>query len=265
MLLAAGLGTRLKPLTDFIPKPLIPINGIPLIFYNLALLKKHGIREVVINLHHLGGQIQTILGDGKDYGFIFHYSFEPKILGTGGGVKRAESFLKNGPFFVLNADIIIDANLTGIMDHHRKNGSEATLVVKKRKKSDDFSPIFVDALSPAKKIVSFFNKPRIVRKAEVNFFTGIHVLNQNFFQSVNKNKKSCIIRHYYCRRLEKGASLGTYPLQNGYWNDLGTPERVAKTIGFFARNGFPLSYRKELEFLQKILDRKMAQVRFDSI
>ena len=74
MLLAAGLGTRLRPLTDRTPKPLIPVNGVPLIFYNLALLKKHGITRVVINLHHLGSQISALLGDGRRFGFpaAFH-------------------------------------------------------------------------------------------------------------------------------------------------------------------------------------------------
>jgi len=88
MILAAGLGTRLRPLTNMIPKPLLPIAGTPLIVWNLLLLKRHGFHDVVINLHHLGPMIEQALGNGSRYGLRIVYSREPVILGTGGGLKQ---------------------------------------------------------------------------------------------------------------------------------------------------------------------------------
>jgi NDP-sugar pyrophosphorylase family protein len=92
MILAAGFGTRLRPLTNTIPKPLLPVGGTPLIVWNLLLLRRHGIRDVIINLHHLGELIEKELGDGSTVGMRISYSHEPTILGTGGGLKQAESF-----------------------------------------------------------------------------------------------------------------------------------------------------------------------------
>ena len=90
MILATSLGTRLRPLTNTIPKPLLPVAGTPLIVWNLLLLKRHGFHDVIINLHHLGPMIEQTLGNGSKYGVRIYYSHEPVILGTGGGIKQAE-------------------------------------------------------------------------------------------------------------------------------------------------------------------------------
>jgi NDP-sugar pyrophosphorylase family protein len=101
MILAAGLGTRLRPLTNTIPKPLLPVGGTPLIVWNLLLLRRHGIREVIVNLHHLGHLIRKELGDGSTWGMRISYSEEPTLLGTGGGLKQAEAFFAGEPFLVM--------------------------------------------------------------------------------------------------------------------------------------------------------------------
>src|SRR5262245_7059025 len=106
MILAAGLGTRLRPLTHSTPKALLLVNGRPLIYYSLKLLEKHGIREAVINLHYLGDLIQKELGDGSKFGLRIHYSWEPQILGTGGGIKKASTFLEQESFLVVNSDVL---------------------------------------------------------------------------------------------------------------------------------------------------------------
>src|SRR4026207_1222881 len=96
MILAAGLGTRLRPLTHVIPKPLLPIAGTPLIVWNLLLLKRHGFHDVVINLHHLGPMIEQALGNGSKYGLRIYYLREPGIFGTGGGLKQAGARFSGG-------------------------------------------------------------------------------------------------------------------------------------------------------------------------
>src|SRR2546428_14161428 len=97
MILAAGLGTRLRPLSNSVPKPLLPVAGRPLIVWNLLLLRRHGITEVIINLHHLGDLIEKELGDGSRFGMRLAYSRESVILGAGGRITRAGGLFRGGP------------------------------------------------------------------------------------------------------------------------------------------------------------------------
>lgn len=120
MILAAGRGTRMRPLTDSIPKPLVTLKGRPLIEHNLLSLKKAGIQNIVINLNHLSEQVITYLGDGTRYGLNIQYSIEPDLLDTGGGVKRALPWLGNQPFLVISSDIYTEFDFTTIanqLDH----------------------------------------------------------------------------------------------------------------------------------------------------
>ena len=104
IILAAGFGTRLRPLTNNTPKPLLPVGDRPLIQYNLMLLKKYGITEVAINLHYHGEKIRETLGDGRKLGMQIVYSEEPEILGTGGGIKKVSRFLSDGTFLAIRTD-----------------------------------------------------------------------------------------------------------------------------------------------------------------
>lgn len=124
MILAAGRGERMRPLTDNIPKPLLPIAGKPLIAYHLIALANAGIRQVVINLAYLGQQIQNTLGDGHNYGVHIDYSFEPQVLETGGGIYQALPLLGSEPFIVLSADIWTDYPLQRLLQRlpHSFNG-----------------------------------------------------------------------------------------------------------------------------------------------
>lgn len=108
MILAAGRGSRLAPLTDDIPKPLLDIGGQPLLAHQLEWLRAGGIERVVINVFHLGEQITTAIGDGRQFGLEVHYSREPQLLETGGGIRLAADFLGSEPFVLLNGDIWTD-------------------------------------------------------------------------------------------------------------------------------------------------------------
>lgn len=253
MLLAAGLGTRLKPLTNKIPKPLIPVNGIPLIFYNLALLKKYGIWEVVINLHYRGEQIQSLLGDGSRFGFKLQYSYEKNILGTGGGIKRAERFLKKDPFLVMNADIIIDLSLKRFLQkHHTKHGM-ATLVVIKSPHADQYGPLFVNRRG---QIGAFLKPPRKSGAYQKTIFAGVHLVGREIFASLPANKKTCIIRDSYIPLLQSGRTFFAH-VNRGYWNDLGTPSRLKQTERDLKSGRVRLSFDRQLKFLRQVLEKNI--------
>jgi MurNAc alpha-1-phosphate uridylyltransferase len=120
MILAAGRGARLRPLTDQMPKPLIKVGDKPLIAYHLIKLAQFGITEVIINISYLADQITAALGDGSQYGVNIHYSYEPEVLETGGGIYKVLPLLGPEPFLVISADIWTDYSLTQLPTHLAK-------------------------------------------------------------------------------------------------------------------------------------------------
>src|SRR5262249_29522472 len=114
MVLCAGLGTRLKPITEKIPKPLVPVLNVPNLVHTLHLLKRTGIDEIVINTYHLPQALEDYLGDGRRWKMRIHYSRESVLLGTGGGLKKAEPFFEGEPFLLANCDFITNVDLQPI-------------------------------------------------------------------------------------------------------------------------------------------------------
>ncbi len=221
MILAAGLGTRLRPLTNTIPKPLLPIAGTPLIVWNLLLLKRHGFHQVVINLHYLGPMIEQALGDGSKFGMRIIYSHEPIILGTGGGIKKAEPYFSGEPVLILNADTLVELDLEALLDFHRSRGAVATLVLREDPEADRWGVVEVGEQDRILRITG-----RGVREAATiarRMFAGIHILHPRLLQQVPKGVASSIIDPYVVA-IERGEPVLGYDLQ-GYWSDIGTPER----------------------------------------
>jgi len=140
--LTAGLGERLKPLTLKTPKPMLPIGGKPLIDYVLRYLKKEGVQEVILNLFHLGDQIERYVGMGDKFGLVVHYSREQTLLGTGGGLRQAAQWLeREKEFIVINGDTLIGASLKELYASHQTLGAAATLVLKKKNPDESYTPI----------------------------------------------------------------------------------------------------------------------------
>jgi len=175
MVLCAGFGTRLRPLTDKVPKPLVPLCGVPLLRYNFALLQNAGVHEIVINVHHLGAEMEKgAKRIAAELGLDLRVSREEKhILGTGGGVKRAQAMLGNETFLVMNGDMIFDLDLPAAIEAHRKAQAMATMVLAPYPRGATYGAVEVD---------KDFNVRRIAgRGAPVApgltrmHFTGVHV------------------------------------------------------------------------------------------
>src|SRR5262245_661009 len=134
MVLAAGLGTRLRPLTDRVPKPLVPLLNRPLVERPLERLRGAGIHEVVLNVHHQASAVRTALGDGRGLGLQIEYSVETDLLGTGGGVARVRALglLGEGTFVLMNGDSVVEVDLRAVIDAHRASGALATIVLHPR-------------------------------------------------------------------------------------------------------------------------------------
>ena len=133
MILGAGIGSRLDPLTRSLPKPLVPIVGTPVMGHLIHLLKKHGITEIMVNVQYLGDRIVQIIEAGaSEYGIPVHFSREDKLWGDAGGVKRVESFFRDGsgePFLVIGGDDLTDTDISRIVSGHKQSGAVATLGV----------------------------------------------------------------------------------------------------------------------------------------
>jgi NDP-sugar pyrophosphorylase family protein len=224
MILAAGLGTRLRPLTNTIPKPLLPIGGTPLIVWNLLLLRRYGIRDVIVNLHHLGHLIEKELGDGSTWGMRISYSKEPTILGTGGGLKQAEEFFAGKPFLVMNSDTLCELDVGAFCRFHERRNPVATMVVREDPDVDRWGALELDA---GERIIRINGRGRTHYGPMVKrMFAGVHIVHPRLLRTVPVDRESSII-DAYVREIEQGEFVCGYSL-DGYWSDVGTAQRYAE-------------------------------------
>ena len=227
MVLAAGLGTRLRPLTDAVPKPLLPIAGKPLIVWNLLLLRQHGIAEAIINLHHLGYLIEKEVGDGSRFGMRLAYSREPVILGTGGGIKQAEAFFGGDPFLVLNGDTLLELDLGDVVGFHARRDALATMVVREDPEVDRWGVVEVD---DQQRVLSINGRGRAEADSSARrtrrMFAGVHVMDSRLLKHVPLGQESSIIEAYV-GEIARGERVLGYGME-GYWSDVGTPHRYAQ-------------------------------------
>jgi len=238
MILAAGFGTRLQPLTTDLPKPLLPVGNRPLIHYNLLLLKKYGITEVLINLHHLGEKIVQEIGNGLRFGMNVIYSEEPEILGTGGAIKKVRSEFCKGTFIVMNGDILIDINLDKLVEfHHRKKGV-STLALREDDEIGRFGAVEIDTKNQIRNILGkcCWNGERLSRF----MFTGVHVMEPRVLDYIPM-ETFYSITDAYIEMVKRKEKLYGYTMK-GYWNDIGVPERYQRVDQDLKKGKVKLSF-----------------------
>jgi len=250
LILAAGFGTRLRPFTNTAPKALVPVNGIPLILYILAFLKKNGITDIVINLHHHGTSIPKLLGNGKKLGLQIQYSHEPSILGTGGGIKKALRYLDD-PFLIVNGDVIADFDIKKFISQHKKQFPYATLALHDHKDSKKYGLLYYIK----NQLVSILNHPHAPQNSRGAMFASFHILSKKHslkdFKEINKSK-FCIMHDIYIPQIKNNKTFGAF-LIDGYWTVCDSLSDVKKTEQELNRKAFKLSYQKELLQLAKSL------------
>ncbi|HVM95302.1 MAG TPA: nucleotidyltransferase family protein [Candidatus Acidoferrales bacterium] len=225
MILAAGMGSRLRPLTDYTPKPLIEVAGRPMIAFPLQLLRNAGIQDVVINLHHLGEQIRDTLGDGGRFGLRIHYSPEEPILDSGGGIAAAREHLGSGTFVILNADTFIDVELAEVIDFHRRHDALGTLLLRADRDAVRRDDIGIDAGGRIRRFLGQGASNGVEPPGEPLrrcFYGGVMVFEPRFFDYLPLGIYS-ITRDVLPRVMAAGEPLYGY-LHSGYWRVLDTPQ-----------------------------------------
>jgi len=244
MVFAAGQGLRLGALTATTPKALVPVAGRPMIEYPLRLLRHYGISEIIVNLHHLGEQIQTYLGDGSKLGLRIIYSKETELLDTGGGLLKARPFLQDGTFIVINTDVLIDLPLAELATFHEKNQAVATLVLRPDKLADQYGSIEIDSDG---KIYRFLQAQRPESppiSGTKLMFTGVQILEPRVFDYMNMEKglqKFGTTKHTYPKMVLEGEKLYGFYF-DGFWQDLGTVDRIRKAEESLAQGEASLHY-----------------------
>jgi NDP-sugar pyrophosphorylase family protein len=213
MILAAGLGTRLRPLTDKKPKALMPVVNKPIIGRVVEYLKKHGIDQIVVNAHHHYRQIVDYLDGGRPFGLEIQVRVEPEILGTGGGIKNTEGFWGDDPFIVINSDILTDINLSRAYESHKKLGDLVTLIL------HDWTPynqIQIDDNGFLTDISAWSAQGRFA-------FTGIHIMDPDLLTHIPDRVFLDII-DFYRELIRSGTSIRSLLTTGHYWRDMGTVE-----------------------------------------
>lgn len=238
MLFAAGLGTRLKPLTDTMPKALVPVAGRPMLEHVILRLKAAGFTELVINIHHFGEQIITFLRAQQDFGLTIHISDERgALLDTGGGIRKAAPFFDDGePFLVHNVDILSNANLRQLYTDHLNSGNEATLLVSPRTTTryllfDDRHLLcgWMHKGTGQTKPEGFTYSPSLHQEYA---FSGIHVFSPSLFRYMNSQWQGKFsITDFYLAVCHQ-ACIGGSIRPDLQLIDIGKPETLAKAEDF---------------------------------
>ncbi len=223
MILAAGLGTRLRPLTLERAKPAAPLVGQPIIIRLMEKLSRAGVSEFRVNLHHLPGSIQSIFADPVHAPkYQVSFSFEPSILGTAGGLKANEKFFRDDTFLLANGDIVFDFNFVDALAFHRSRGALATMILQPQKRPYQFYPVFLD---DEQRLTHFKQKPPPdVETRQAYVFTGVHILEPEIFAHIPAGVFCEINDSIYPDLIQKGRRILGF-VTRGYWNDIGNPVR----------------------------------------
>ncbi len=228
MIFAAGLGTRLRPLTNEIPKALIPLNGKPALEWLILKLMEAGIGQIIINVHHFADKVIDFIHQKRAFGIEIKFSDERKtLLDTGGGLLKAAWFFDDGqPFLVYNADVLSDINLREMTTFHHQKKALVTLFIQKRKTSRYLIFDEEKRLSGWKNIKTnekITSRPAS-KKQEDFAFNGIHIIDPAIFNLISEVGKFPIIETYL-RLADKFPIIG-FEAQDAAWMDIGSIENL---------------------------------------
>lgn len=223
IILIGGLGTRLRPLTCNTPKPLLPVINKPFLLYQIELIKKYGIRDIVLCTAYLPSEFKKCFSDGRKFGVKISYAVEKKPLGTGGAIKNAEKFVK-GPVLIFNGDVLTDLNLAKLIKIHKLKKSKATITLVKVK--DPTSYGLVETARNGK-ILQFLEKPSLNQITCNTINAGTYLFEPEIFDKIPPGIVYSVERELFPTLLNKGIPFYAY-IHSGYWIDIGTVEKYLR-------------------------------------
>lgn len=227
-ILSAGLGTRLRPLTYRIPKVLVKIGGKPILEHLLNLCRRHDFRDIIVNLHHLPEKVVNYFQNGKKWGVRIRYSYEKKLLGGAGALKKVQNYLKK-TFFVINGDLMTDLNLTKMADFHFKKKGLGCFFVHKTD-----HPYDSDLVEFGKNnLITNFFRPSKGDKFKPFSKSGVHIFEPEILKYIPENKEYSLEKDLIPKMLKQKAKFFAF-YSDDYAKDMGTWERLKEVRKDFA-------------------------------
>jgi mannose-1-phosphate guanylyltransferase/phosphomannomutase len=232
IIIAGGAGTRLRPLTYTRPKPLIPVVNRAFLEYQVALLKRHGIDEIIFCTNYMADKIAAHFGDGSAFGVTMRYAIEETPLGTAGAIKNAQSFAGRDTLVVLNGDVLTDFDLSSIVAFHKQNHAVVTLTLKEVPSPSPYGVIITD---PSGRVLEFREPSEAQKKAlaanpnieptGVDYINaGIYIMEPEALDTIPTGRPVSVERETYPKLLADGAPFYAIA-RDGYWLDIGRPEQ----------------------------------------
>lgn len=250
IIIAGGLGTRLRPLTYHRPKPLVPVANRPFLEYQVAHLRQHGVTDIVFATNYMAEQIEGHFGDGSRFGVRMQYALETTPLGTAGAIRNASNLVPNEPLIVFNGDILMDFDLSQIIAFHKERNALATITLKPVPSPNPFGVLILNTewrveqwIEPSEELKKRLSKmSEIVPTGTDLINAGCYILEPEFIERIPKGVFASIERETYPQLLaEKAPIYGIAP--EGYWLDLGRPEQLFTAtqaiLSGTARTGVP--------------------------
>ena len=232
LILAGGKGTRLRPLTVYTPKPIVPVINRPFLLFQIEILRRAGVTDIVLSLNYQPNKIQHILGDGSEFGVELTYVTEPQPMGTGGAYKYAVGDSPE-PTIVLNGDILTDLVIKKLVQSHYASKADATICLKQVA-----DPTAYGAVDTAESgIVTAFREkpnPEDVSDSDPNLINaGIYVLEPNILDLIPEGENKSFEYDVFPKILGNGLHFGSYKLEDVYWCDIGTPKKYLQAHSDF--------------------------------
>ncbi|MEE8483230.1 MAG: nucleotidyltransferase family protein [Nitrospinota bacterium] len=239
MILAAGLGERLRPETLKKPKPLFAIGSTNMLRNAIGYLAKNGLREIAVNAHHLAQMIKDEIDSIEKSDVVLHFIEEKEIMGTAGGIKGAERFIAGSEFVVLNSDTLLDLDLKEAVEFHRSKNALATLVVRDNPEPEKFGTLEVGSDGRLLRFLAHFapDFPRKKSKRLIKMFTGLQIFSPEIFTHIPSGRPVDISTEVYPKLVESGAPVFTFDY-GGYWADIGSREAYKAALRDIEENKF---------------------------
>ncbi|HKS27980.1 MAG TPA: NDP-sugar synthase [Pyrinomonadaceae bacterium] len=221
LILAGGKGTRLRPLTVYTPKPIVPICNRPFLLYQIDTLKRAGIKDITLSLSYQPHKIEQLLGDGSDYGVNLKYTVEPQPMGTAGAYKYAEDLIRE-PTVVFNGDILTDLDLKAVIREHNARGATATIVLTPVDNPTAYGLVETEEDGHVRR---FLEKPKAEEITVNTINAGTYILEPKVLDFIPAGENHSFEYGLFPKLLESGEKFFAHIPQRTYWIDIGTPER----------------------------------------
>lgn len=248
LILAGGKGTRLRPLTVYTPKPVVPMVNRPFMLYQLDILRRAGIKEITLSLSYQPDKIEHILGDGSEFDVNIKYVTEPSPMGTGGAYRYAAGF--DSPVLVLNGDILTDLDVSKIIKFHRKKKAAATIVLVPVPNPEAFGLVETDTDG---NVLRFLEKPKPeeIKKLGINTINaGVYILEPKILDLIPKGENRSFEYDVFPEILKRKMSFAALKLSDEYWRDIGTCKSYLEAHHDFLNgriSGFEFSEAEDVE------------------